>query len=79
MKTTLLSTLTIFLSILTTTAQEINPIRMGQFFEQGYGRAVDDWADEESALDIQPTAAGLVMSGWVDTEEAGGKTWQCGK
>jgi hypothetical protein len=49
-------------------AQGINPIRMGQFFEQGYGKAQDDWAEEESALDILATPYGLAFCGWINSE-----------
>ncbi|MCB0480771.1 MAG: T9SS type A sorting domain-containing protein [Flavobacteriales bacterium] len=51
--------------------QEINPIRMGQFFEQGYGRGADDWSNDESALDIIATPTGIAMAGWMSSESHG--------
>jgi hypothetical protein len=43
---------------------------MGQYFEQGYGKAQDDWAENESALDILATPYGLAFCGWINTESA---------
>ncbi|MCB0482092.1 MAG: hypothetical protein KDC83_11710, partial [Flavobacteriales bacterium] len=41
------------------------------FVMQGYGRAADNWADEESALDIIATPTGIAMAGWMSTESHG--------
>ncbi|MCB0482088.1 MAG: T9SS type A sorting domain-containing protein [Flavobacteriales bacterium] len=41
---------------------------MGQFFEQGYGKASNDWTEEESALDILPIPYGLALCGWISHE-----------
>jgi len=49
---------------------------MGQFFEQGYGKATDDWEEEESALDIEKADSGLVMSGWIDEESKNMALWR---
>ncbi|MCB0483456.1 MAG: hypothetical protein KDC37_02735, partial [Flavobacteriales bacterium] len=71
MKTTILLSLSLSLSTIigfTAFGQSINPIRMGQFFEQGYGKTSDDWAEDESALDIIPTPIGLAMCGWISHE-----------
>jgi hypothetical protein len=69
MKTTILLSLSLSTIIgFTAFGQRINPIRMGQFFEQGYGKATDDWAEDESALDIIPTPIGLAMCGWISHE-----------
>ena len=71
MKTSIISTVILLACIFTISAQEINPIRMGQFFEQGYGRGADDWSNEESALDIIATPTGIAMAGWMSSESHG--------
>jgi hypothetical protein len=70
-KLNLLTGILLAISNLAFAQNELNPIKHGQYWEQGYGMPDYNFTNNECATDIQKTSTGLVFTGYSGNESDG--------